>query len=104
MLCINTLEGVIYYQMQIWIGNKNINETDWRWVVIEGSFNSSGWKISLHNTRAFGNDISQQQQMMWCNNVLGLFCTSTFGVCYGDNCENSAPIIDQEEGVTRQWR
>lgn len=59
MLCMNTLEGVIIkckYGLEIktliqLIGNG--------FFVIEGSFNPSGWKISLHNTRAFGNDILQ---------------------------------------------
>lgn len=37
----NTLEGVIIkykYGLEI----KTLNATDWRWVVIEGSFNPSG--------------------------------------------------------------
>lgn len=31
-----------------------------------------------------------------CRKV-GLFCNSVCGTCSGDNCQNSAPIIDQDE-------
>lgn len=101
MLCMNTLEGVIIkckYGLEIKTLMKLIGDG----LLLKDLSTLQDEKSAYTTQELLEMIFCNSNKMMWCNNVLGLFCTSTFGVCYGDNCENSAPIIDQEEGVTRQ--
>lgn len=90
----------VYLQTQLWLGNKNINPLDWGWINIEGVLNP----IKTPNPPA----PEELLKMIFCNckkgcgsacgcRKVGLFCNSTCRTCSGDNCLNSAPIMDQEE-------
>lgn len=90
----------VYYQVQVWLGNKTIKPTDWGWIKNEGSLEP----IRMQNSPA----PQELLQMIFCNckkgcgascscRKVGLFCNSTCGDCAGQNCQNCAPIIDFEE-------
>lgn len=78
----------VYLQTQIWPGNKNINPTDWGWVMNEGLLNP---------IKTVDPSIPQELlEMIFCNckkdcgascgcRRVGLFCNATCGTCSGDN-------------------
>lgn len=90
----------VYYQIQVWLGNKNINSTDWGWIKKDNS---------LQPIRMMNQPAPQELlKMIFCKckcgcgatctcRKLGLFCNPSCGTCSGDNCLNCPPIVDQEE-------
>lgn len=90
----------VFLQIQIWLGNKNIRPTEWGWISKENSLNP----IKMVNQPA----PQELLKMIFCNcksgcgaacgcRRVGLLCNATCGTCSGDNCQNSPPIIDEEE-------
>lgn len=89
----------VYLQTQMWLGNKNINPTDWGWI-FEGCLQPI--KTLLQPAP------EELLKMIFCNckkacgaacscRKVGLFCNATCGTCSGDNCENSPPMEEEEE-------
>lgn len=84
----------------MWRGNKHINPTDWGWINYNGS---------LQPIKTLCQPAPQELlKMIFCNcksgcgaactcRKVGLFCNATCGTCSGGNCQNCAPIVDEEE-------
>lgn len=88
----------VYLQTQIWLGNKEIDITEWGWFKSDDILQPIKMKSSPAPEELL--------KMIFCNckkgcgsacgcRRLGLFCNATCGTCSGDNCQN-CPAIDEE--------
>lgn len=95
----------VYLQVQIWLGNKNINPLDWGWLKIEGKLHP----VNNPNPPA----PEELLQMIFCSckkgcgsacgcRRVGLFCNATCRGCSEDSCSNRAPILDEDENVNSE--
>lgn len=89
-----------YFQIQQWLGNKSIHPTDWGWLSKDGLLHP----IKMKKLPA----PEELLRMIFCNckkgcgalcgcRKVGLFCNSTCSGCSGENCNNSAPILEEDE-------
>lgn len=90
----------VYLQIQLWLGNKNINVTDWGW----RKCNDLLEPIKMQSLPA----PDELLKMIFCNckkgcgsscgcRRLGLYCNATCGTCSGDNCQNCSINTYEEE-------
>ena len=90
-----------YLTVQEWMGN-SLPPTDWGWRSQEGSLAPLETDISvapdtLLNMVSCGCKADGCSNMTCCCKKLGLFCTSMCSRCSGQTCNNTAPILLQND-------
>lgn len=89
-----------YFQIQQWLGNENIRATDWGWYVKGDSLLPVCMKKPPAPDELLKMIFCQCKKgcgaLCGCRKV-GLYCNSTCSGCSGEDCNNSPPVIEEDE-------